>query len=164
MHVLRREEHISKSVPKIILNDTIYVFCKTAIRIMVISNHNSFRVLFDKIASVYFIGKIYILYIIFILCFIYILALEMVSPGNQHCVNCIGTLSFIGADFSFFLPTVKDKLPPSPPLLPLSCSSSLPSIPPFHSSPLPSSPLPFPSPPLLSSPLEADPLNTARWL
>jgi len=22
------------------------------------------------------------------------LALEMVSPGNQHCANCIGTLSF----------------------------------------------------------------------
>jgi len=27
---------------------------------MVISNHNSFRVLFDKIASVYFIYKIYL--------------------------------------------------------------------------------------------------------
>ena len=25
---------------------------------------------------------------------IYILALEMASPGNQHCANCIGTLSF----------------------------------------------------------------------
>ena len=24
----------------------------------------------------------------------YILALEMASPGNQHCVSCIGTLSF----------------------------------------------------------------------
>jgi len=24
---------------------------------------------------------------------IYILALEMASPGNQHCANCIGTLS-----------------------------------------------------------------------
>jgi len=23
---------------------------------------------------------------------IYILALEMASPGNQHCANCIGTL------------------------------------------------------------------------
>jgi len=49
-------------------------------------------VLFDKIASVYFIGEIYILYIIFILYFIYILALEMVSPGNQHCANCIGQI------------------------------------------------------------------------
>ena len=38
---------------------------------MVISNRNSFRVLFDKIASV-----------------------EMASPTNRHCVNCIGTLSF----------------------------------------------------------------------
>jgi len=26
--------------------------------------------------------------------YIYILALEMASPENQHCVNCIGTLSF----------------------------------------------------------------------
>jgi len=24
----------------------------------------------------------------------YILALEMASPGNQHCANCVGTLSF----------------------------------------------------------------------
>jgi len=26
--------------------------------------------------------------------YIYILALEIASPGNQHCGNCIGTLSF----------------------------------------------------------------------
>jgi len=26
--------------------------------------------------------------------YIYILALEMACPGNQHCANCIGTLSF----------------------------------------------------------------------
>ena len=26
--------------------------------------------------------------------YIYVLALEMASPGNQHCANCIGTLSF----------------------------------------------------------------------
>ena len=50
---------------------------------MVISNHNSFWVLFDKIACVYFIWKI-----------IYILALKIASAGNQHCANCIGTLSF----------------------------------------------------------------------
>jgi len=42
-------------------------------------------VLFDKMASVYFISKIYI----------HILALEMASPVNKHCANCIGTLSFI---------------------------------------------------------------------
>jgi len=24
----------------------------------------------------------------------YISALEMASPGNQHCANCVGTLSF----------------------------------------------------------------------
>jgi len=50
--------------------------------ILVISDHNSFRVLFDKIASLYFIGE-----------YINILALEMASPGNQHCASCIGTLS-----------------------------------------------------------------------
>ena len=50
---------------------------------MVISNHNSFRLLFDKIASIYFIWKIY-----------YIFALEMASPGNLHWANCIGALSF----------------------------------------------------------------------
>jgi len=26
--------------------------------------------------------------------YIYILPLEMASPGNRHCANCIGTLSF----------------------------------------------------------------------
>jgi len=46
---------------------------------------NSFRVLFDRIASVYFIWKIYLGYI---------LALEMASPENQHCANCIGTSAF----------------------------------------------------------------------
>ena len=70
---------------KIIINGTINLFFLTAISILVISNHNSFRVLFDKIASAYFIRKKYI----------YISTLEMASPGNQHCVNCIGTLSFL---------------------------------------------------------------------
>ena len=27
--------------------------------------------------------------------YIYILALEMASPGNQHCVDCIGTLACV---------------------------------------------------------------------
>jgi len=63
-------------VSKIIIND--------ALGILVISNHNSFRVLFDKIASVYILFEKYI----------NILALEMASPGNRHCANCIGTFSF----------------------------------------------------------------------
>jgi len=74
----------NESVPKIIINDTISLFLKTAISILLISNHNSFRVLSGKIASVYFICMKYI----------YILALEIASSGNQHCANCIGTLSF----------------------------------------------------------------------
>jgi len=70
-----------ESVPKIITTDTINLFFNC---ISLISNRNSFRVLFDEIASVHFIWKKYI----------YILALKMVSPGNQHCVHFIGTLSF----------------------------------------------------------------------
>ena len=78
------EHHIieNESVPKIIINDTRNLFL-TAMSISVISNHNSFRLLFDKSASVYFIGK-----------YIDILALEMASPANQHCANCVGTHSF----------------------------------------------------------------------
>jgi len=57
--------------PKIIIK----LFFNTAISIFVISSHNGYRVLFDKIASVYFI--------IFEKC-IYILALEKASPRNQH--------------------------------------------------------------------------------
>ena len=73
----------NESVPKIIINNTTNLFFKTAVSILLISNHSSFRVLFDKIDSVYFFEK-----------YIYILALEMASRGNQHCANCIGTLSF----------------------------------------------------------------------
>jgi len=54
----------NESAPKIIISNT-HLFFKTAISILVISNHNSFRVLFDKIVSVYFAGK-----------YIYILALK----------------------------------------------------------------------------------------
>ena len=46
-------------MPKIITSDTVKLFSYNAISILVvISNHNSFRVLLDKIASVYFVGKI----------------------------------------------------------------------------------------------------------
>ena len=41
--------------------------------------------LYDKIADQYILFEKYT----------YILALEMASPRNQHCANCIGTLSFI---------------------------------------------------------------------
>ena len=46
------------SGPKITINNTINLLL-TAINILLISNHNSFRVLFHKIASVYFIWNIY---------------------------------------------------------------------------------------------------------
>ena len=58
----------NESVPKIVISDTVYLLLKTAISILVISNHNSFRALFDKI-----------------------FALEMASRGNQHYASCIDT-------------------------------------------------------------------------
>jgi len=79
----------NESAPKIIISNTNLYF-KTAISILVISNHNSFRVLFDKIASVYFAGK-----------YIYILALEVEyfsaltllverQEGHPACKNLSG--------------------------------------------------------------------------
>jgi len=47
-------------VPKVIINNTINLFFSTAISVLVISNRNSFRELFDKIASVYFIWEIHL--------------------------------------------------------------------------------------------------------
>jgi len=55
---------------------------KTAISILVISNHNSFRVLLIKLLPYILFEK-----------YIYILALELASLGNRHCAICIGTLS-----------------------------------------------------------------------
>ena len=77
----------NESVPKIIINNTMYayLFFKTTISILVISDHNGFRVLFILIK---------LLPNILFQKYIYILALEMASPVNQHCANCIGTLSF----------------------------------------------------------------------
>jgi len=77
------------------------------------SNDNSFRVLFDKIASVYFFEK-----------YIYILALEMASPGNQHCAHCIGTLSLPTAVCGVFVPVISTVVvavaqPSGPDTLPL---------------------------------------------
>ena len=81
-------ENVPK-IPKIIINDTKKNYFWTTVSILVISNHNSFWVPLDKIASVYFIGKIYLF-----------LALEMASQKKQHCANCIGTLS-LSCDTTF---------------------------------------------------------------
>ena len=55
---------------------------KTAVSILMISNHNSFRVLSDENCfRIYFIWKVYLYF-------------SLASPRNQHCANCIGTLSF----------------------------------------------------------------------
>jgi len=45
----------NESVPKMITNNTISLFSKTAVSSLVISNRNSFRVLFDKVDSIYLI-------------------------------------------------------------------------------------------------------------
>ena len=66
-----------------IITDTINSLLNCNQQFFEISNHNSSRVLFDKIASCILFEK-----------HIYISALEMASPGNRHCANCIGTLSF----------------------------------------------------------------------
>jgi len=68
VHLQPKREHYystgNEIVPKIIINDKLNLFFKTAISIFVISNHNSFRVLFDKIAYVSFIWKIYLYFCI----------------------------------------------------------------------------------------------------
>ena len=61
-------------MPIVIINSIVNLFFKTSISVLVISKHNSSRVLFDKIASVYILVEKYI----------YILALEMASPVNQR--------------------------------------------------------------------------------
>ena len=50
----------NESMLKIVINCTINLFFRTTISILVISNHNSFRVLLDIIASVYIIWKMYL--------------------------------------------------------------------------------------------------------
>ena len=52
-------------------------------RVLLISNHNGSESCLIKLLP----------YILFEKC-IYILALEMASPGNQHCASCISTLPF----------------------------------------------------------------------
>jgi len=59
-------------------------------------------VLFDKIAFVYFFGK-----------YIYILALEMASPRNQHCANCLGILPFPMTSISYRTLTTSSLTVPS---------------------------------------------------
>ena len=57
---------------------------KTAIGILVISNHNSFECCLIKLLPCILFEK-----------YTYILALELASPGNQHCASCISTLSIV---------------------------------------------------------------------
>ena len=104
-HIMRGNLAVgNESVPKIIVNDTPNLFFKTAISILVISNHTSFPecclmkllpyILFEK--------------------YIYILVLETARPGNQHCPNCIGTLSFpMFRLFDRTVPPLKDRAPHS---------------------------------------------------
>ena len=72
-----------ESVPKIIRNGTIKVFLKLKSAFWKFQTITVSECCLIKLLP----------YILFDR-YIYILALEMASPGNQHCDNCIGTLSF----------------------------------------------------------------------
>jgi len=67
-------------VPKIIINDTIRFF--------------SISILVTRTTTVSECCLIKLLPYIFFEKYMDILALEMASPGNRHCANCIGALSF----------------------------------------------------------------------
>jgi len=54
------QQFANETVPKIAINNAIKIYFLNAVSILVVSNHNSFRVLFDKIASAHFISKIYL--------------------------------------------------------------------------------------------------------
>jgi len=57
LHPMYRE----RNVPKIIINDTINLFFKITISILVFPNHSSFRVLFDKkCLRVFYLKNIFI--------------------------------------------------------------------------------------------------------
>jgi len=67
----------NESVPNVATNNTVKFIFKTAIGISLISNRDSFRVPFDKIAFVYFTREIYLHF----------------SVGNgQQCASCVATL------------------------------------------------------------------------
>ena len=73
----------SESVPKIIIINTLNLLYKTAISTLVISNITVSECCLMKLFPYILFEK-----------YTYILVLEMASQGNEHCANCIGTLSF----------------------------------------------------------------------
>jgi len=73
----------NESVPKIIINNTTNLFLKL---------QSAFCYFQTITVSECYLIKL-LTYILFKK-YIYILALEMASPENQNCVNCIGTFSF----------------------------------------------------------------------
>ena len=74
----------NESVPKIIVNNTINLFFKLQSAFCKFESITVFKCCMIKLLPYILFEKIYI----------YSSALEMASPGNQHCANCIGTLSF----------------------------------------------------------------------
>jgi len=63
-YVKSRSHAGNESVSKIIINNTMN-FLKTVIRVLLTSNNKRFRVLFDEIASTYFIWRIYLYSVLF---------------------------------------------------------------------------------------------------
>jgi len=87
---------INVALPKTTINNTINLFSKTAFSILD-SNRNSFRVLFDIIASVYFSWQIYI----------YILSLEMASQvtSTVPVVSAHFRSLYTGRQWRHFVPS-----------------------------------------------------------
>jgi len=59
----------NESVPKIVIIDTVNLLLKTAISILVISNHNSFRALFDEIFALEMASTMPVVSTLFVPCF-----------------------------------------------------------------------------------------------
>ena len=78
----------NESVPKIVTNNTINLFFKLQSAFWQFQTITGSEYCMIKLLPYVLFEKL-----------IYILALEMASPGNQHCANSIGTLSFPVADW-----------------------------------------------------------------
>jgi len=70
----------NESVPKITINNTVNLFLKIAINILVIQTITVSESVWQNCFCIFYLKNIFLI----------ILA----SQGNQHCASCIGTLSF----------------------------------------------------------------------
>jgi len=73
----------SVGLPKIIISNTINLFLKLQSAFCQFQTVTVSECCLTKLFSYILFEK-----------YIYMLALDLASTGNQHCANCIGTLSF----------------------------------------------------------------------